>query len=600
MDLARKCPFLKRVPASFVRKAGPSLLSYAEKCPVMSQVLSVKAAAPRVNPDNGVKTSGQTTEDVVNECPFKKTYAGKPVSDPEAAILTDGKLTNKLMSEVPEKDTQPVGGKCPFHSGQYVGKSLESIEDSFMENEKSQDKQSGRKEPAESDVASEAKSGSIFASHFDYSKFFDEKIAQKKADHSYRIFKKVNRLAKDFPCAEDFSNSEDIKKVTVWCSNDYLGMSRHQDVVQVAKDVINNHGIGAGGTRNISGTSMFHSALEKSLADWHNKESALIFTSCYVANDTTLFTLGSMMPGCVIFSDAGNHASMIHGIRTSKAEKKIYNHNDPASLEKLLREADPKAPKIVAFETVHSMTGSVCPLEELCDIAHKYGALTFIDEVHAVGLYGDRGAGIGDRDGVLDKMDIISGTLGKAVGAIGGYIAASASLVDTVRSYGSGFIFTTALPPDKVAAALTSIEILKAEEGRQLRKQHQETVGYVRNQLLRRGFPVEYAPSHIIPILVGNPDRCTHVSDTLQKAHNIYIQAINYPTVPRGSEKLRIAPTPQHSKELVGELVESLDDVWTKAGLPKVHPLCTTDCKCQDRCISVPHVFNSRMVTVEG
>eukprot|EP00795_Rhopilema_esculentum_P002199 gene2199-17793_t len=592
MELAKKCPFLKRVPSSFLRKSGPSIIAYAEKCPVMSQVLTSKVASPKL-PEEGVKTSGKATENG-KECPFKSTYTGKPLINPEIAVSSnDPNIKPGNAGHADGKDART----CPFKSGKYVLKSLDDVENAFDGKKNVVENETKSLDRVDKQAKQDSNGFGYLASHFNYNAFFNEKIKEKKDDHSYRIFKKVNRLATQFPYADDFSSKE-TKKVAVWCSNDYLGMSRHPDVVQSARDVINNHGVGAGGTRNISGTSLFHNALERSLADWHNKESALLFTSCYVANDTTLFTIGSMMPGCIIFSDEGNHASMIHGIRTSKAEKQIYKHNDPASLEDLLKKADPKAPKIVAFESVHSMSGSVCPVEELCDVAHKYGALTFVDEVHAVGLYGERGAGIGERDCVLDKMDIISGTLGKAVGVIGGYIAGSAALVDTIRSYGSGFIFTTALPPDKAAAALTSLQILKSAEGVELRERHQKAVATVRNQLLRRGLPVCFAPSHIIPVAVGDPDLCTYVSNALQDKHNIYIQAINYPTVPRGSEKLRIAPTPWHSMALIGELVESLDEVWQEAGLPKLHPVCTDSCDCRMYCKENMEATNRMPITV--
>lgn len=280
---------------------------------------------------------------------------------------------------------------------------------------------------------------------FEYDNFFHDQIQRKKQDHSYRVFKRVSRLAGpgEFPKAMEYSWGE--KPITVWCSNDYLGMSCNAEVKAAVKKALEENGVGAGGTRNISGNTLYHERLEKTLANLHQKEAALLFTSCYVANDTTLFTLAKQLPGCHIFSDAGNHASMIQGIRNSQAPKHIFRHNDPKHLEELLKKVDKSIPKIVAFETVHSMTGAVCPLEELCDIAHEYGALTFIDEVHAVGLYGEHGAGIGERDGKLHKMDIISGTLGKAFGNIGGYIAASANLVDVIRSYGAGFIFTVSI-----------------------------------------------------------------------------------------------------------------------------------------------------------
>jgi len=419
---------------------------------------------------------------------------------------------------------------------------------------------------------------------FQYEDYFKEMIQKKKDDHSYRYFRKVNRQAKNFPMGADFSYPGEPSDITVWCSNDYLGMSRHVDVIRAAKSVIDQNGVGAGGTRNISGTSLYHGMLEDSLADWHQQEAGLLFTSCYVANDTALYTLGQTLPGCIIYSDAGNHASMIHGIRTSGAKKMIFRHNDPAHLEELLAKSDPRVPKIVAFETVHSMSGAVCPLEALCDVAHKYGALTFVDEVHAVGLYGKHGAGIGERDGCLHKMDIISGTLGKAVGCIGGYLVGTESLIDTLRSYGSGFIFTTALPPDKVYAALTSIDILKSEQGEKLRRRHQSNSQKLRTKLVKEGFPVEFSPSHIVPVMTGDPEKCTQVSTYLQQEHGMYIQAINYPTVPRGQEKLRIAPTPFHTEEMMNELIDAMKQAWKLYRLPLLRPVCEVSCGCQYIC----------------
>nr|CAH7742387.1 unnamed protein product [Callosobruchus chinensis] len=414
---------------------------------------------------------------------------------------------------------------------------------------------------------------------FAYNQFFHQQIMKKKKEHSYRIFKKVNRLAGpgQFPHAMEYSWGE--KPITVWCSNDYLGMSSHPEVKNAVREALEKYGTSAGGTRNISGNSTWHEKLEKALANLHQKEAGLLFTSCFVANDSTLFTLAKSLPGCHIFSDAGNHASMIQGIRNSQVPKHIYRHNDPQHLEELLKSVDKRVPKIVAFETVHSMSGAVCPLEELCDISHKYGALTFVDEVHAVGLYGEHGAGIGERDHVMHKMDMISGTLGKAFGNVGGYIAGDAILIDMLRSYAAGFIFTTSLPPTVLAGACKSIEILASDEGRQLREKHQSNVKYLRNALLQRGFPVEHTPSHIIPIKIGNPLQCGALSDMLLKEKGHYIQAINYPTVARGEEKLRLAPTPHHSKELMDKLVEDLSEVWAELKLPLGGLQCGKECK---------------------
>ncbi|KAG8177301.1 hypothetical protein JTE90_002528 [Oedothorax gibbosus] len=411
---------------------------------------------------------------------------------------------------------------------------------------------------------------------FPYQEFFQGEIAKKKRDHSYRVFKRVNRMADNFPCATEYSS--DKKKIVVWCSNDYLGMSSHPEVRKAVIEAVQEHGAGSGGTRNISGNSNYHHELETELASLHQKEAALLFTSCYVANDSTLYTLARHLPGCHIFSDAGNHASMIQGIRNSGVPKHIFKHNDPDDLERKLQAVDPRIPKIVAFETVHSMSGAVCPLEKLCDVAKKYGALTFVDEVHAVGLYGKNGAGIGERDGVLHKMDIISGTLGKAFGNIGGYIASDATTVDMVRSYAAGFIFTTSLPLTVLKGAMTSIRILKSDEGRKLREIHQKNVKYLRQSLQDAFIPVVHCPSHIIPVQVGDPYYCTKISNELIEQYSHYVQAINHPTVPLGEEKLRIAPTPFHSTELMDKFVGDLVDTWKQVGLPLREQRCNEEC----------------------
>ncbi|XP_023057810.1 5-aminolevulinate synthase, erythroid-specific, mitochondrial isoform X2 [Piliocolobus tephrosceles] len=362
---------------------------------------------------------------------------------------------------------------------------------------------------------------------FSYDQFFRDKITEKKQDHTYRVFKTVNRWADAYPFAQHFSEASVASKdVSIWCSNDYLGMSRHPQVLQATQETLQRHGAGAGGTRNISGTR------------------------------------------CEIYSDAGNHASMIQGIRNSGAAKFVFRHNDPDHLKKLLEKSNPKIPKIVAFETVHSMDGAICPLEELCDVSHQYGALTFVDEVHAVGLYGSRGAGIGERDGIMHKIDIISGTLGKAFGCVGGYIASTRDLVDMVRSYAAGFIFTTSLPPMVLSGALESVRLLKGEEGQALRRAHQRNVKHMRQLLMDRGLPVIPCPSHIIPIRVGNAALNSKLCDLLLSKHGIYVQAINYPTVPRGEELLRLAPSPHHSPQMMEDFVEKLLLAWTEVGMP--------------------------------
>uniref|UniRef100_A0A670K4F1 5-aminolevulinate synthase n=1 Tax=Podarcis muralis TaxID=64176 RepID=A0A670K4F1_PODMU len=413
---------------------------------------------------------------------------------------------------------------------------------------------------------------------FEYDHFFEAKIQAKKQDHTYRVFKTVNRRADAYPFAEDYSGSQvEAREVSVWCSNDYLGMSRHPRVMQAIRDTLDLYGAGAGGTRNISGTSKFHVELEQELASLHSKDAALLFSSCFVANDSTLFTLARMMPGCEIYSDAGNHASMIQGIRNSGAPKYVFRHNDPQHLEELLSKANADTPKIVAFETVHSMDGAICPLEEMCDVAHRYGAITFVDEVHAVGLYGAHGAGIGERDGVMGKIDIVSGTLGKAFGCVGGYVASTKSLIDTVRSYAAGFIFTTSLPPMVLAGALESVRVLKSPEGQALRRSHQRNVKHMRQLLMDAGLPVVSCPSHIIPIRVGDAALNSHLCDLLLAEYNIYVQAINYPTVPRGEELLRLAPSPHHTPPMMNYFVEKLLAAWQEVGLPlqaAVSPEC--------------------------
>lgn len=412
---------------------------------------------------------------------------------------------------------------------------------------------------------------------FNYERFFVSQIEKKKQDHSYRVFKKVQRKASNFPFAEEHTGSK--KDISVWCSNDYLGMSWHPKVTEAVRTALEKHGAGAGGTRNISGNSPLHEELEREIASLHQKDAALVFTSCYVANDSTLFTLGRHLPGVHIFSDAGNHASMIQGIRNSGAPKHIFRHNDPEHLEQLLKSVDINIPKLVAFETVHSMDGAVCPLKELCDVSHKYGALTFVDEVHAVGLYGTHGAGVGERDGCMDDMDLVTGTLGKAFGNIGGYVAGSANTIDMIRSYASGFIFTTSLPPTTLSGALASIKVLRSEEGMRLRFKHQEAVRYLREKLVDEGIPALHCPSHIIPIHVGNAALATKLSNDLMQKHHIYVQAINYPTVPMGQERLRIAPTPHHTQNMMDDFVDCLVDVWKANNLDLHVDMCPESCE---------------------
>ena len=393
----------------------------------------------------------------------------------------------------------------------------------------------------------------------DYDAFFSEKLNALKARGDYRIFAELERRAGHFPSAlKHVSGSRD--DITVWCSNDYMGMGQHPDVIAEMVKAVQTHGTGAGGTRNISGNNHLHVLLEEELASLHGKDAGLIFTSGYVANMTVLSTLARSIPGCIIYSDAKNRNSMIEGIRHSRAEKRVWKHNDPADLERLILMDDPAAPKLVAFESVYSMDGDIAPIAEILDVCERHNALSFLDEVHAVGMYGPTGAGVAERDGVMDRVDIIQGTLGKAFGVIGGYIAGSAVLVDFVRSFGNGFIFTTALPPSVAAAARKSIQIVRASQN--LRDQHQDRAAALKASLLKAGLPVMPSVTHIVPVLVGDPVACRRASDLLMERHRLYVQPINHPTVDRGTERLRLTPTPYHDDAAIAKLTDALVDVW--------------------------------------
>lgn len=401
----------------------------------------------------------------------------------------------------------------------------------------------------------------------DFEKFFTESLDGLKEEGRYRVFADLERHKGNFPKATRHKPDGTIADVTVWCSNDYLGMGQNPKVSDAMKEAIDRAGTGAGGTRNISGTTHYHVLLEKELADLHNKEAALLFTSGYVSNWAALGTLGAQIPNMIIFSDASNHASMIEGVRHSRAEKVIWKHNDVKDLEEKLAAADPDAPKMIAFESVYSMDGDIAPIKEICDVADKYGAMTYLDEVHAVGLYGSRGGGIAEREGLMDRISVIEGTLGKAYGVMGGYITASEALCDFVRSFASGFIFTTAIPPAIAAGAAASIQHLKMSSFE--RKQQQERVAKLRERLDARGIPHMMNSSHIVPVMVGDAAKCKMISDMLLDDYGIYVQPINYPTVPRKTERLRFTPTPLHSDADIENLVSALHDLWSQCALSR-------------------------------
>ena len=402
----------------------------------------------------------------------------------------------------------------------------------------------------------------------DYKAAFKAAIEQVKTEGRYRVFADLKRHRGAFPratyTAEDGTESE----ITVWCSNDYLGQGQNPVVLDAMHDAIDQTGSGSGGTRNISGTTHYHVELERELADWHGKEAALLFTSGYVSNEATLATLYKILPGLIIFSDELNHNSMISGIRNGRGARQIFRHNDLAHLEELLLAADPDAPKVIAFESVYSMDGDIADIAGTVALAKKYNALTYIDEVHAVGMYGPRGGGVCERDGVMADIDIIEATLGKAVGVMGGYIAASAEIVDAIRSHADGFIFTTSLPPALTAGALASIRYLK--EHNELRVAHQERAETLKQRLRDIGLPVMPSVSHIVPVMVGDPVHCKIISDMLLRDYGVYVQPINYPTVPKGTERLRFTPTPFHTDEMMDKLVRAMDKLWAHCNVKRM------------------------------
>jgi len=400
----------------------------------------------------------------------------------------------------------------------------------------------------------------------DYEGFFSDQIAGLRKEGRYRVFADLERKAGSFPSATRHHDNK-TQDVTVWCSNDYLGMGQNPKVLAAMHEALDRCGAGAGGTRNISGTNHYLVLLEEELADLHGKESALVFTSGYVSNWAALSTLAARLPGCVVLSDAANHASMIEGIRHSGAERVVFAHNNVEDLDRKLAGIEPGRPKLIAFESVYSMDGDIGPIKEICDVADAHGAMTYLDEVHAVGLYGPRGGGIAEREGLMDRITVIEGTLAKAFGVMGGYVAGSAAMCDFIRSFASGFIFTTALPPAIAAGALTSIRHLKQSQFERAR--HQNRVARLRKELKAIGIPCLENESHIIPVMVGDPVKCKMLSDWLLDKCGIYIQPINYPTVPRGTERLRITPSPIHSDADIAKLVGALSELWSACALSR-------------------------------
>jgi len=418
----------------------------------------------------------------------------------------------------------------------------------------------------------------------DYRGIFQDAVDQLHAEKRYRVFANLERIVGRFPRAIHRSGAS-AREVTVWCSNDYLGMGQNEAVIAALCDTARNMGSGAGGTRNISSTNHPLVELEHELADLHGKEAALVFTSGFISNEASISTIARLLPDCLILSDELNHSSMIEGVRRSGSEKRIFRHNDLNHLEELLRAADPNRAKLIVFESVYSMDGDIAPIEAIADLADAYGAMTYIDEVHAVGMYGPRGGGICDRDGLADRIDVIEGTLAKAFGALGGYITGTRAVIDAVRSYAPGFIFTTALPPAIAAAATASIRHLKTSQVE--RDNHQRQARTTKEVLLQAGLPVMPSETHIVPVLVGDPELCKKASDRLLDVHGIYIQPINYPTVPRGTERLRITPSPFHQDLLIEELRDALLEVWSTLGIPLANE---TDARplVSDRVVTLP------------
>lgn len=604
--LARRCPVMNASMRAAVASTAPLLTTFVRTAEADLKGLDVERQAAVPATDGCPVDHASSFEDDSLAAADSGTDVGRcPMTDAtgcagECPYKASAKIVGELHSDdcpLTGLECKPTSKACPFGN-------LSTVK-SGMISDAPGDRQCLRHMTAQKYLVNSLTANKE-AGGFQYDGAFNELVARKAHDGSYRTFRALTRDAKNYPKAtyhpssvsyytlpEDPENlrsaqvneereAEDLddaaareaaeaaaaagKPIEVWCSNDYMGMSRHPDVIGAVQDVLLANGVGAGGTRNIAGNGRQHELLETDLASLHDKESALLFSSCFVANDACLSTLGSMLPDCVYYSDEDNHASMIQGIRNGRSQKRIWKHNDVEHLDQLLSQDDPDVPKIVAFESVYSMCGSIAPIDEICDVARKHNALTFLDEVHAVGLYGKRGAGIAEREGCVDKVDIISGTLAKAYGVVGGYIAGSANMIDTIRSYAPGFIFTTSLPPLLAAGARKSVEVLA--ETPELRERHQAATSEMMMRLTDIGIPVLPTESHILPVLVGDPDICLAVSIDMMKEHNMYVQSINYPTVPRGTERLRVTPSPYHTTEMIEGFCDALARTWSKHGLP--------------------------------
>ncbi|KAF8845749.1 tetrapyrrole biosynthesis, 5-aminolevulinic acid synthase [Paxillus ammoniavirescens] len=577
----KACPFLGRTQTQTLRSLSslsspryPTLSRLTEtatKCPIMGAALQMRSSqmvagyasvaaqadVQKIHHSKGIFPGDNVSDADIAKCPHASAARAAARMAEDLAAATSAKTVN--ATETASVAEKAAAGGCPFHKATAVAPGA------VVDN--------GVHQPA---------SGESTTGSFDYDQFYAAELEKKHKDQSYRYFNNINRLAKKFPVAHTVNVKDEVE---VWCANDYLGMGNNPIVIETMHRTLDRYGAGAGGTRNIAGNSAMHLGLEKELASLHRKPAALVFSSCYVANDATLSTLGAKLPGLVYFSDASNHASMIQGIRHSGAKKVIFKHNDMVDLESKLKMWPRDTPKIIAFESVYSMCGSIGPIKEICDLAKKYGALTFLDEVHAVGLYGPHGAGVAEhldfeahqragqipeaiKDSVMDRVDMITGTLGKAYGTVGGYVAGSRDLIDMIRSYAPGFIFTTSLPPATVAGARASIIYQKHHIGDRALKQL--NVRKVKDRLAALDIPVIPGPSHIIPVLVGDAGLAKAASDKLLHEHSIYVQAINYPTVAVGEERLRITVTPRHTAEQMDGLVAAVDTVFKELNINRI------------------------------